>query len=30
MAAYYTRLAEAKERLATVTEITTRDASVGA
>jgi hypothetical protein len=30
MAAYYTRLAEAKERLATVTEITTKDASVGA
>jgi hypothetical protein len=30
MAAYYTRLAEAKERLATVTEITIRDASIGA
>jgi hypothetical protein len=30
MAAYYRRLAEAKERLATVTEITTGDASSGA
>jgi hypothetical protein len=27
MAAYYTRLAEAKERLVTVTKIITRDAS---
>jgi hypothetical protein len=29
MAAYYTRLAEAKERLVTVMEVMTRDASSG-
>jgi hypothetical protein len=29
MAAYYTRLAEAKERLVTVAEITTSDANSG-
>jgi hypothetical protein len=29
MAAYYTRLAEAKERLVTVTEVMTRDAGTG-
>jgi hypothetical protein len=30
MAAYYTRLAEAKERLVTVSEVMTRDATSGA